>query len=58
MITLPNDLWKHLRIQAIEEGVPASHLLEKIVEEFLAIRDSGKTSKPSKNVTDEEKPLF
>mgnify|MGYP003932923403 CR=1 FL=1 len=58
MITLPNDLWKRLRIRAIEEGIPASHLLEKILEQFLEARETAKTSKPPKNLAENETPLF
>lgn len=35
MVTLPNDLWKRLRVKAVEEEIPASYLLQRALELFL-----------------------
>lgn len=60
IVTLPSDLWKRFRIRAIEEGLPASHLLEKALESFL--RDTGSAGATKAGRIDrqskEEEPLF
>jgi len=35
---LNKPLWHRLRMRALEEGVPATHLLERAIEEFLKPR--------------------